>query len=376
MSIRATRRVCLALLAGLGCEKPFQPSPTTTPHLSFVGWAEQGAPVEFFFVRGTDSISVAQAAVTILPAGIAEASFSGNRFIWKHSGHADISANVDGIQLTMPLDVTPPPLIVFDMEVDGNRDVYEAGLDGSGLVRLTTDPADDTHPSAAKGQVVFSSVRAGNGELYSRPIAASAAEVQLTTTLSINEYSPSLSADGATIAYVRDDGAPRIWTAKSDGTNALPLTSNPGFAGAVEMAPSWFATSDSVVFASTASGNSAIYAARGSSTSASRPVVPSHGDSVAIDPAMHSDGLTIAYATAVAGGSSRITVRPGTTFRPELLTPASINCAELSWVDGRRLVFTVFSGNVTQLAWVDIKRPNEVVLIALAGNPRRASAVR
>jgi hypothetical protein len=45
-------------------------------------------------------------------------------------------------------------------------------------------------------------------------------------------------------------------------------------------------------------------------------------------------------------------------------------------VDGRRLVFTVFSGNVTQLAWVDIKRPNEVVLIALAGNPRRASAVR
>src|SRR5207244_8482241 len=65
--------------------------------------------------------------------------------------------------------VTAPPVIVFDWLRNGNRDIYRATLDGTDLVRLTSDPGDDQHPTERGGTVAFTSYRDGNGELYAVP---------------------------------------------------------------------------------------------------------------------------------------------------------------------------------------------------------------
>jgi len=37
--------------------------------------------------------------------------------------------------------------IAFESNVDGNHDIYTVNPDGSGLTRLTNDPADDVSPA-------------------------------------------------------------------------------------------------------------------------------------------------------------------------------------------------------------------------------------
>jgi len=134
--------------------------------------------------------------------------------------------------------VTAPPVIVFDWLRNGNRDIYRATLDGTDLVRLTSDPGDDQHPTERGGTVVFTSYRDGNGELYAVP-SIGGVERRLTTTAA-NETQPALSPDGRHIAYLNDEsGVPKLWLCAVDGTNPRALTTGFGFAGSIEASPSW-----------------------------------------------------------------------------------------------------------------------------------------
>src|SRR5207244_12008562 len=123
--------------------------------------------------------------------------------------------------------VIAPPVIVFDWLRNGNRDIYRAALDGKDIVRLTSDPGDDQHPTERAGTVVFTSYRDGNGELYAVP-STGGAERRLTNTAA-NETQPALSPDGRLIADLNDEsGVPKLWRGAADGTNRRARTAGCG----------------------------------------------------------------------------------------------------------------------------------------------------
>lgn len=58
--------------------------------------------------------------------------------------------------------------VVFTSDRTGNNDVYTMNVDGTGLVNLTNDPANDTYPSWSPdgSKIVFNSDRSGNPDLF------------------------------------------------------------------------------------------------------------------------------------------------------------------------------------------------------------------
>ena len=58
--------------------------------------------------------------------------------------------------------------IAFASDRDGNWEIYVVNADGSGLVRLTNDPAADSTPSWSPDgrRIAFTSTRDGNAETY------------------------------------------------------------------------------------------------------------------------------------------------------------------------------------------------------------------
>jgi FHA domain/WD40-like Beta Propeller Repeat len=98
-----------------------------------------------------------------------------------------------------------------------------SSLDGSFPKQLTQDPGD-TNPDVSPGgqQIVFMSRRSGNWDIYQVGIDGSNL-VQLTSD-SADDGLPIWSDDGKTVAFVSDrDGAWEMWAMDADGDNQRPL---------------------------------------------------------------------------------------------------------------------------------------------------------
>ena len=266
---------------------------------------------------------------------------------------------------------TPPPAVAYDLLRSGNRDIYRAAIDGSDTVRLTTDTADERHPTSAAGIIVFISNRDGNDELYAMPAAGGAAR-RLTFTAA-NEADPALSPDGTRLAYTRDDGGlPRLWVANADGSGAVRVTDSLDFAGAVDVSPAWAPGSDRVAFVSTTSGSARIYAL----TLATMAITPVLSDTAPdVEPAWSPDGSILAF-TSGANGGARLALLTLATHGVTLITDASASSGESTWLPDGRLVFLVL-GASPALAWLDPGQPAAVHGIDVgAGTPGHPAAIR
>jgi len=120
-------------------------------------------------------------------------------------------------------------MIVFNSVVAGNRDIYRMNVDGSNVVRLTSDPDWDTQPvlSMDKSKVAFTSYRNGanNGDIYTVHSDGST-ETRLTSTTDDDEY-PAFSPDGTKIAFTRyapGNDAGDLYIMNADGTNVVKVT--------------------------------------------------------------------------------------------------------------------------------------------------------
>lgn len=308
----------------------------------------------------------------------------------------DVTVTVSTEQLTSTITVVEAQTIVFDMVVNGNRDIYSQTIFGFNFTRLTTDPADDVDPTASKGKLVFTSYRDGNAELYSKPLDGSAPETRLTSTPA-NETDAELSPDGTHLAYVRDDGGvSRIWIADAQNANATLLTNAAGATN--EGHPRWYETSDYLLMTSTALGGTSIF--RASATPPSAPtsfVIPKTADSTYDDPevfAMRSSNFAVggAYWIASKSGGPRQVHMASVIFNGSgadrngeyIVTPLSVSLGEPSPLqsDGAA-VFTLYGANgSTSLGWILMSAPIrafDVIWnpIAVPGvNPRRAAEVR
>lgn len=109
--------------------------------------------------------------------------------------------------------------VVFRARIDGNSDIYVIGVDGTGLTRLTDDPAFDGDPTwTPDGRIVFLSERTGNYDIFVMN-ADGSNQTNLTNHPANDEY-PDVSPDGELVSFHSDrHGGTTLWLMEPDGSN-------------------------------------------------------------------------------------------------------------------------------------------------------------
>lgn len=134
-------------------------------------------------------------------------------------------------------------------------DIYSMRPNGSGLRRLTADPANDSEPawSADGTKIVFNSTRGGNTDIY--VMDADGRNVRRLTYESSVEFHPEWTRDGRIVFNSDRDGNTDLYVMDADGQNTVRLTNTPGNDWLSAPSP----TSDEIAFVSHREGDSEIY---------------------------------------------------------------------------------------------------------------------
>jgi Tol biopolymer transport system component len=146
--------------------------------------------------------------------------------------------------------------IAFDTDRDGNWEIYAISADGAGLTRLTSDPADDDSPAWSPDgrQVAFKSNRDGNWEIY--VVDVSSLAVTNLTDHPAHDRLPAWSPDGKRIAFVSErTGNWDIYSMNADGSGLVNLTNH----SAKDSFPAWSSDGDRLAFHSYRDGDAEIY---------------------------------------------------------------------------------------------------------------------
>ena len=345
--------------------------------LATVGRLERGATIRLVARDGLSSADSGVSDVTVTPA-IAGA-VNGSTVTLLQIGAVTVSARAsDGHPLSTTFDVAIPPTVYFDAVAAGNRDIYSVALDGRGMVRRTTSPADDVEPTVVAAAIVFVSTRDGNGELYSMPTTMGGAEQRLTTTVA-NESQPAFASDGALLAYVSDaSGTPRVYVARTPLANAERLTAAAfGSGGSIEASPTWSPTRERIALIATANGSSNLFIASATAGMTPAAVAGSANGQTDAEPAWSPDGNHIAF-TSTRGGTTQIFLLDMTTLAIRRLTNDASPAGQPGWLSDGRLVFTRFEAGGSTLWWVDPSEsaPPTQIPTGAATQPAHATGAR
>ena len=146
--------------------------------------------------------------------------------------------------------------IVFASDRDGNSEIYKVTADGTGLTRLTDDPAFDGQPvwSPDGSQILFVSKRDGDTDIYS--MKPDGSEVIRLTDDPAVDHSPAWSPNGELIAFISErGGTPDVYLMRADGSEQTPFIVGKGN----EMTPAWSYTTAELAFVSDQSGEFDVY---------------------------------------------------------------------------------------------------------------------
>ena len=132
--------------------------------------------------------------------------------------------------------------IAFASLRDENWEIYVMNADGSGLTRLTDDPANDVAPtwSPDARRIAFASNRAGNFDIYvmnaDGVFDEVGSEVTQLTTHTGDDFAPRWSPDGRKLVFYSErDSNVDVYVMNADGSAQTRLTFDRGR----ELAPSW-----------------------------------------------------------------------------------------------------------------------------------------
>jgi Tol biopolymer transport system component/pimeloyl-ACP methyl ester carboxylesterase len=199
--------------------------------------------------------------------------------------------------------------IVFTSERNGSADIYRVRTDGTGLERLTDDPAyDDQAVLSPDGeQLTFVSTRgAGTADIWLLDLKTGKA--RNLTNGSGGNFRPSWSPDGNWIAFSSDRNTPvqralgrweqlqeaSLYMMRPDGTGLRRLTPPGRFAGA----PKWSPRGDVIAFTSFRDGDFDIYMIRPDGTGLKRLTTAPGNDA---HPVWSPDGDHILFSSSRLG---------------------------------------------------------------------------
>jgi dipeptidyl aminopeptidase/acylaminoacyl peptidase len=230
------------------------------------------------------------------------------------------------------------PRIAFVSLRDRNNELYIMNADGSGLARLTDNPAVDYDPACSPDgtRLAFMSRRDGNNEIY--VMDSDGSSVIRLTNNAAEDWDPAWSRDGGRIAFVSDRaGNAEIYIMSATGGGVTRVTGNT----IGDRWPSWSPDGNHIVLASPRGGNDELLIKDLLSGDVTRLTNNPADD---WDPEWSPDGSRIAFVSdrdgneeiyvvdADGGGVTRLTNNPGVDIAP-------------AWSpDGRRIAFVSYTG--------------------------------
>lgn len=196
--------------------------------------------------------------------------------------------------------------IAFISKRDGSDfEVYTMNADGTNVVRLTDNNADEERPGFSPDgtKIVYSSQSSGNGDIFVMN-ANGTGKTQLTNDAAM-ENGAQWSSDGTTILYKKmigsnESGHGDIWAMNSDGTNKRPFIAS----SYDENGPVWEPNNLGVAFSGKRAGDVGpnIFTAN---TTGSNITRLTSGDGHNFAAAWSPDGNKIAFRSGRNGGENR-----------------------------------------------------------------------
>ena len=109
--------------------------------------------------------------------------------------------------------------IAFGSDRDGNDEIYIINSDGTGLKRLTNNPAWDYHASWSPDgkKIAFNSSRDGNHEIY--VMNSDGTEQKNLTNNPATDFFPSWSPDGKKIAFSSEGDVTKVDFSSGEDVN-------------------------------------------------------------------------------------------------------------------------------------------------------------
>jgi dipeptidyl aminopeptidase/acylaminoacyl peptidase len=255
----------------------------------------------------------------------------------------------------------PPPAgssrIAFVSERDGNREIYIVNADGTGLVRLTNEPANDDAPawSPDGSRIAFVSDRSGCGpDLY--VMNADGSHVVRRTFSGSYTEAPAWSPDGTKIVYSAvSDGSANLWSVHPDDGAPSLLCAAPGW----DSQPAWSPDGTRLALVSDWLAYDSVYDihlinADGSGFTALTGNIFDYVDY--LRSSWSRDGTKIAVKITRTVGIDQYVTQLG-VMRPDGsgLTPliSAATWARSSWSpDGKRIAFTSGVAGQLSISWV------------------------
>ncbi|MFL6210717.1 MAG: DUF4394 domain-containing protein [Pyrinomonadaceae bacterium] len=242
--------------------------------------------------------------------------------------------------------------LAFVSNRDGNKEIYVVNADGSGTTRLTNNTAEDFEPawspSTTTPKIAFVSHRDGNDEIYAMNPDGSG-QTNLTNNTGDDINPAYIAGTGTLIAFAsnRDGDKFEIYRMNADGTSQTRLTNN----AFNDLAPTW--PPGFITFQTDRDSNDEIYTMSGTGANQTRVTNNAAFD---LDPTRSSDGARLAFVSnrndtvnleiygANADGSSvvRLTNNPASDIDPAIQPIPS--AATLGTVQLSAATYTVGEG--------------------------------
>ena len=197
--------------------------------------------VAAFIVIGLFSLFLFTSAPSPTSAAISS-DVTGKLAHFEHT--ATLSAN-NQVLGASPLPAVASEVIAFVSDRDGNSEIYFMNPDGTGQIRVTNNPANDTEPAISPDgtKIAFTSDRDTHPQIY--VINLDGSGLTRLTNSAAADHSPAWSRDGTRIAFISDRDVPaphaEIYVMNTDGSNQTRLTYNntyiahPSFCGTTKI---------------------------------------------------------------------------------------------------------------------------------------------